>query len=300
MINVLRAAFPLLLVGLSTVAHVTVLLALAALKAIPNEAWRTRVTAWLIPVSESWIAFNAWAIRAFTSTRIHVEGGEGLRREGWYLVLANHQSWVDIPVLQSVFNRRVPFLKFFLKDQLKWIPLMGAAWWALDFPFMRRHSRAQIAARPELATQDRDATRKACKRFARIPTSVMNFVEGTRRTPAKHAAQQSPFRHLLKPRAGGVAFVLDAMGGLLRSVIDVTIAYPAGTPTMLELFAGRVPEIQVRIRERPVPEELLAGDYEHDAGFRERFQAWINGLWEDKDADLAQMLGAEQTVGRGA
>ena len=103
-------------------------------------------------------------------------------------------------------------------------------------------------------------------------------------------------RHLLRPRAGGVAFVLDAMGGLLRSVIDVTIAYPAGTPTILQLFAGRVPEIRVRIRERPIPEDLLAGDYEHDAAFRERFQAWINGLWADKDADLAQLLGADRAA----
>jgi 1-acyl-sn-glycerol-3-phosphate acyltransferase len=290
--NLLRAAFPLFLVGLSTVVHVSVLLALALLKAIPGEAWRARVSAWLVVVGESWIAFNAWGIATFTPTKFRIEGLEGVKREGWYLVLANHQSWVDIPVLQSVFNRRVPFLKFFLKDQLKWVPLMGAAWWALDFPFMQRHTRAQVAARPELATQDRDATRKACARFARIPTSVMNFVEGTRRTPAKHAAQGSPYAHLLRPRAGGVAFVLDAMGGLLRSVIDVTIAYPAGTPTILELFAGRIPEIRVRIRERAIPVDLLEGDFEHDEAFRARFQAWINGLWADKDADLAQLLAA--------
>ena len=292
MSNLFRAAIPLLLVGLSTVAHVSMLLALALLKVVPGEAWRARVSAWLVVVGESWIAFNAWGIATFTPTRIRVEGMEGVDRDGWYLVLANHQSWVDIPVLQTVFNRRAPFLKFFLKKQLVWVPLMGAAWWALDFPFMQRHTRAQIERRPELRNEDRDATRRACARFARVPTSVMNFVEGTRRTPAKHAAQQSPFAHLLRPRAGGVAFVLDAMGGLLQSVIDVSIAYPAGTPSILELFAGRVPEIRVRVRERPVPAELLHGDYEGDPAFRAAFQAWINGLWEDKDRDLAQLLGS--------
>jgi 1-acyl-sn-glycerol-3-phosphate acyltransferase len=248
------------------------------------------VSRWLVAIGQRWIAVNAWLLDRLTPTRIHVEGMAGVRRDGWYLVLANHQSWVDIPVLQTVFNRRVPFLKFFLKDTLKWVPLLGAAWWALDFPFMRRHTRAQVAARPELATQDRDATRKACARFARIPTSVMNFVEGTRFTDRKHAAQDSPYAHLLRPRAGGVAFVLDAMGGLLRSVIDVTIAYPDGRPTMLDLFAGRVREIRVHVAERPVPAELLAGDYEHDAAFRARFQAWINGLWAGKDAELARLL----------
>jgi 1-acyl-sn-glycerol-3-phosphate acyltransferase len=277
-------------VVLNTLVHGTTIVVLAALKALPGEAWRARVSAWLVAIGESWIAFNARLFEWFTPTRWHIEGMENLSVDRWYLVLANHQGWADIPVLQTVFNRRVPFLKFFLKDQLKWVPLLGAAWWALDFPFMRRHTRAQVERRPELRNQDRDRTRKACARFARIPTSVMNFVEGTRFTPAKHAAQGSPFAHLLRPRAGGVAFVLDAMGGLLRSVIDVTIAYPGGRPTMLQLFAGRVPEIHVLVRERPVPHELLHGDYEGDEAFRARFQAWINGLWEAKEQDMARLL----------
>jgi 1-acyl-sn-glycerol-3-phosphate acyltransferase len=293
MIGPVRATAAAVVVGLNTLLHGGALVALAALKAIPGEAWRARVSAWLVAIGERWIAVNTWAIATLTPTRLRVEGLEGVRREEWYLVVANHQSWVDIPVLQAVFNRRAPFLKFFLKKQLKWVPLLGTAWWALDFPFMHRHTRAQLERRPELAHQDRDATRRACARFARVPTSVMNFVEGTRRTPAKHAAQQSPHAHLLRPRAGGVAFVLDAMGGRLQSVIDVTLAYPAGVPTLLALFSGRVPEVRVRVRERAIPADLRQGDYEHDAAFRARFQAWINALWEAKDRDMAQLLAVE-------
>jgi 1-acyl-sn-glycerol-3-phosphate acyltransferase len=291
-VNLLRATVPFLLFALNTVAHVALLLVLALFKAIPVEAVRTRVAAWLVAIGQSWIAVNTWLIGAVTPTHWRVEGIEGLNPDGWYLVVANHQSWVDIPVLQGVFNRRAPFLKFFLKRQLAWVPLLGAAWWALDFPFMHRHTRAEIERRPELRGQDRDATRRACERFARLPTSVMNFLEGTRFTPAKQAASASPYAHLLPPRAGGVAFVLDAMGGLLRSVIDVTIAYPGGRPTMLDLLAGRIPEIRVDVRERAIPEALLQGDYEGDAAFRAQFQAWINGLWTDKDATLARLLAA--------
>jgi 1-acyl-sn-glycerol-3-phosphate acyltransferase len=289
-IDILRATIPFLLFALNTIAHVALLLVLALLKAIPPL--RTRVSAWLVAIGQSWIAVNTRLIEWVTPTRWRVEGLEGVNRDGWYLVVANHQSWVDIPVLQAVFNRRAPFLKFFLKRQLAWVPLLGAAWWALDFPFMHRHTRAELERRPELRGQDREATRRACRRFAQLPTSVMNFLEGTRFTPAKHAATQSPYVHLLPPRAGGVAFVLDAMGGLLRSVIDVTIAYPGGKPTMLDLLAGRIPEIRVDVRERPIPEALLDGDYENDAAFRARFQAWINGLWTDKDATLARLLAA--------
>jgi hypothetical protein len=50
----------------------------------------------------------------------------------------------------------------------------------------------------------------------------MNFVEGTRFTPAKHAAQQSPYKHLLKPKAGGLALALHVLGDRFDSLLDVT------------------------------------------------------------------------------
>ena len=206
------------------------------------------------------------------------------------MVLANHQSWVDILVLQKVFNRRIPLLRFFLKRSLFWVPVLGLAWWALDFPFMGRYSRKQIARNPELGRRDMEATRRACARFRDIPVAVMNFVEGTRFTRAKHDGQGSPFRHLLKPKSGGVAFVLDAMGQGLHALLDVTIVYPGGIPSMLDLMANRVPEVKVLVRERPIPAELVAGDYQGDRAFRARFQQWMNGMWQQKDEDIARLL----------
>lgn len=181
-------------------------------------------------------------------------------------------------------------LRFFLKRQLFWVPLLGPAWWALDFPFMGRHTPKQIARRPELAGRDIEATRRACEKFREIPVSIMNFVEGTRFTPAKHARQGAPYRHLLKPKSGGVAFVLDAMGEGLHAILDVTIVYPAGRPSLMDLLADRVTDIHVHVRQRSIPDELLRGDYKNDRGFRIRFQQWINGVWQEKDADMARLL----------
>jgi 1-acyl-sn-glycerol-3-phosphate acyltransferase len=238
-------------------------------------------------IAESWIGVNSRMIDAFTRTRFRVEGMETLRYAGHYLVLANHQSWVDIPVLQKVFNRRIPLLRFFLKSQLFWVPLLGLAWWALDFPFMKRYSKQQLARRPELAGRDLAVTRAACEKFRHIPVSVMNFVEGTRFTLAKHAQQGAPYRHLLRPKAGGVAFVLGAMGEAIESVLDVTVSYDIGKPSLVDLFTDRIGEVRVRVQERPVPAGLAGGDYENDADYRARFQAWVNQLWADKDALLA-------------
>jgi 1-acyl-sn-glycerol-3-phosphate acyltransferase len=284
----LRAILAALVVGTSTVLHVPVLLVVAVAKALlPIAALRPRLDRALMRIAESWIGVNSRLIDAFTRTRFRVEGIEGLRYGGHYLVLANHQSWVDIPVLQKVFNRRIPLLRFFLKSQLFWVPLLGLAWWALDFPFMKRYSKQQLERRPELAGRDLAVTRAACEKFRHIPVSVMNFVEGTRFTPAKHAQQGSPYRHLLRPKAGGVAFVLGAMGEAIESVLDVTVSYDIGKPSLVDLFTDRVGEVRVQVRERPVPPGLAGGDYENDPAHRARFQAWINQLWDDKDALLA-------------
>lgn len=287
----LRVTLISLLLAANTVLHVVPLLAVALVKAaLPLDRLRKAANPLLTGLAESWMGVNNWTWDRFFGTRVHLQQDVALQKDGHYLVLANHQSWVDIVVLQKVFNRRIPLLRFFLKRQLFWVPLLGLAWWALDFPFMGRHTPKQIARRPELAGRDIEATRRACEKFREIPVAIMNFVEGTRFTPAKRATQGAPYRHLLKPKSGGVAFVLDAMGTGLQAILDVTIAYPGGRPSMMDLMADRVPEIRVHVRQRPIPDELLHGDYRNDRAFRVRFQQWMNGLWREKDADVARLL----------
>jgi 1-acyl-sn-glycerol-3-phosphate acyltransferase len=288
-----RIAFGTLLLATNTILHVPPLLLVALVKAIlPLRALRRACDWLLMAIAASWISINTAMIRWFTHTRLSIDIDARLQPDGHYLVLANHQTWVDIPVLQAALNRRVPLLRFLLKSQLFWVPLLGLAWWALDFPFMKRYSRQQLQKRPELAGRDIEATRRACAKFLHIPVSVMNFVEGTRFTPAKHQQQASPFRHLLKPKAGGVAFVLDAMGRALHSILDVTIVYPDGPPSMLDLFANRVREVRVNIRERPIPVELLDGDYQNDPVYRERVQRWLNESWREKDQLITELKAA--------
>jgi 1-acyl-sn-glycerol-3-phosphate acyltransferase len=288
----LRVVPILLLIVANTLVHALPLLAVAVFKAVlPFERARRACNPVLLWFAENWIVVNSAMIDGFTRTRFDLSEDAALRRDGHYLVLANHQSWVDIVVLQKVLNRRIPFLRFFLKRQLFWVPLLGLTWWALDYPFMGRYTRKQIAKNPALGQRDMQATRRACEKFRAIPVAVMNFVEGTRFTPEKHAAQLSPYRHLLKPKSGGVAFVIDAMGESLHAVLDVTIAYPAGRPSFLDLIADRIPEVRVTIRERPIPDALIGGNYQEDRAFRARFQQWMNGMWDEKDAEVSRLLG---------
>ncbi len=283
----LLIVFNTLLIGLP-------LIALALVKlAIPIAGWRRVSTAWLMQLAETWVAVNGRLIGWTQEIRWRVDGLEGLNPDGWYLVISNHRSWVDILALQSTLNRRVPFLKFFIKDQLRWVPVLGLAWWALDMPFMKRYSREQLARRPQLRGTDLAATRRACEKFRLQPTSVMNFVEGTRFTPAKRDATRSAYRHLLKPRAGGIAFVMEALGPILSEMLDVTIAYPAGGGGFWQLACGRIPEIVLEVRRRQLPTRNAAGDYTADDEFRGRFQDWLATVWAEKDARLEQLVGPE-------
>jgi 1-acyl-sn-glycerol-3-phosphate acyltransferase len=285
----LRAAGSTSALALNTIVSAGILLPLAVVKLVlPFDAVRRRIDPVLNAIAERWIATNAVLLRGVTWD---VSGLEGLARDRWYGVLANHQSWADIFVLQHLLNRRIPMLKFFLKQQLIWVPLIGLAWWALDFPFMKRHSPQFLRDHPEKRADDLAAIRRACAKFSLIPTAVMAFVEGTRFTRAKHAAQQSPYRHLLLPKAGGLALALDAMGERFHALLDVTIVYPEGAPTFNELLAGRLRRVVVRVRELPIPADLLGRDYANDPEYRARVRAWIDGIWQEKDAAL-EGLGA--------
>ena len=286
----LRFPLILLLIVVHTTGRVLLLLLCSLLKAVmPIAVVRRVLDGWIIGLAESWIGFNSWMMDHMTTLQVDMGCDGVLDREGHYLVLCNHRSWVDILVLQKVFNRRIPFMRFFLKQELFWVPLLGLAWWALDFPFMRRHTKSQLQKRPDLAGRDIAATRRACAKFLGMPVSIMIFPEGTRFTPAKHAQQQSPYADLLKPKSGGMAYALDAMGEGLRQILDVTLHYPNGTPGMADLIADRVKQVRLEVRVREIPQTIRAGDYENDRAFRTEFQSWMNGLWRDKQALLMRM-----------
>lgn len=237
-------------------------------------------------IADQWSANNrSWAAMLHR-TEWHIRGVEILRRRGWYLVAANHQSWADIFVLQKLFNRRIPLLKFFLKRELIYVPVIGLAWWALDFPFMRRYSGAYLAKHPEKRGEDLKAIQQSCRKFSLVPTSVMTFLEGTRFTVEKHARQQSPFRYLLRPKTGGIALAMTAMGDTFQSILDVTMFYPEGAPSFWEYLSGRMHKVVVQVRELPIPKDLMHGDYAADADFRARMQKWVHELWLEKDATL--------------
>ena len=255
---------------------------------IPIRSFRKICERVLNGSAAAWVGVNNLSQRMLCNVRWHIQGLETLQGEDWYLVVSNHQSWMDVPVLQKVFHRKIPFLKFFVKQDLIWVPILGQAWWAMDYPFMKRYSRDFQEKNPHLKGRDLEITKRACEKFKTIPVSVINFLEGTRFTPAKRDRQGAPFKHLLKPRAGGIAFALSSMGGRLNRFIDVTIAYPGGG-NFWDYLCGNIRDIRVQIRSLPITSEMM-GDYFNDETFRHAFQNWVNALWEQKDRCMEELV----------
>ncbi|KIQ32350.1 MULTISPECIES: acyltransferase [Pseudomonas syringae group] len=275
---------------INTLVLIGPLLVFALLKLLFRGRMRDRCSHAVMWIAETWAEIDKLIFAACVPTQWDIRGDEGLRNDTSYLVISNHQSWVDIPALIQALNRRTPFFKFFLKKELIWVPLLGLAWWGLDYPFMKRYTKAFLAKNPELKGKDLEITRAACELFKRQPVTIVNYLEGTRFTPAKHAAQTSPYTGLLKPKAGGVAFVLAAMGEQLDAILDVTVVYPGSAiPGFWDMLCGRVPKVIVDIRTRPMDPALWQGDYENDPVFREKIQGWVNQLWIEKDARIAAL-----------
>ncbi len=283
--HALRGVVTATLLGLNTLVLTVLMLPPALLKlVVPSVAVRRACDRVLTGLASAWVAANNAWIAAVRPAKWDVQGVDSLHPRGWYLVSSNHQSWVDILVLQRIFHGHIPFLKFFLKQELIWVPVIGLAWWALDFPFMKR-GKGKGAQQNDLKT-----TREACEKFKRIPTSVINFVEGTRFTPAKHAQQKSPYRHLLKPKIGGLGIALATMGEQFEALLDVTIVYPHGTPSFTDLICGRIDAVIVRVQQRPIPPEVLGSDPIADKAYRQRIGTWVEQQWAEKDALIDELL----------
>jgi 1-acyl-sn-glycerol-3-phosphate acyltransferase len=272
---------------LNTISWCSLLYVFALLRMIPGlNEWASKEMIW---AAESWIAGNSALVALFSDLEWDVRLPEGLHHDVSYLVIANHQSWVDIVAIQHALNKRIPFLRFFLKNELRYVPLLGLAWKALDFPFMKRYSKEYLAKHPGKRGEDLAATKRACDKLRGKPISILNFLEGTRFTHKKHAKSKSGFSHLLPPKTGGIAFVIEAMGEQFDSILDITVHYPGGAGSLWDLFCGRIPKISVWVDRVPIPQAMLGGNYFGDDSFRQKMQAWVQTIWATKDSRLKQM-----------
>ena len=284
---IFKGLVSIMLLTLNTLFWGVPLIVLTFLKVIiPVRRYRNWILKGLCAVALNWIGVNLWWMKRWLKPQVNFSVPDTLTPQQWWLVISNHRSWTDIFILMMALHRRIPMPRFFLKRQLIWIPIVGLAFWALEFPFMRRYSREQITKQPKLATIDRHSTEQMCRQARHAPIAIFNFIEGTRFTAVKRDVQQSPYQHLLRPKAGGVAQVLGLLGDQLNGILDVTISYANPSPTFWGFLCGQEALITLNARQLAIPQWMHESNYHEEKQHKERFHAWINSLWMEKDALL--------------
>lgn len=291
----LQGGIVLLVVVVNTITLTFLIFLLSIIKFIaPRGRARNSITHFLSSLGELWISINKSVIWFYRKLEWDIELPDGIDRRGRYLVFCNHQSWVDILVLQHCLNRRAPFMRFLLKQQLIWVPFLGFAWWALDMAFLKRYSRQALLKNPSLRGKDLANAARACEKLKHIPVSMMTFPEGTRFTPEKWKQQDSPYRRLLRPRYGGIGQILYSFDDALDCLIDVTIIYPDGTPTTWQYLSGQVKKISVQVQLRSISKEIRGRDFRNDGAAKLRLKEWLNSIWEEKERNISYALKMDQ------
>ena len=280
---------PVLILVATVVLIVPMIVAAAVKLLLPFTTARRLGRRIVARIAEIWMRIVVTCFRISYGTRIEVTGDTDFDRSHSYLLLCNHLSWVDVPVLLWAFCGKLPFFRFFLKRSLLWMPLLGIAFWALEYPFIRFRSQEYLDKHPEKRGEGLETARRACKRLKGVPSTIVNFPEGAINTPERHQRQGADHKNLLRAHAGGPSLVISAMGDQLDALLDVTIHYPDGRPSVADFMLDRVACVRVHVRRIDIPPALVGGDYQDDPEFRARFRAWINQLWHSKDALIEEL-----------
>ncbi len=185
------------------------------------------------------------------------------------IVVSNHQSWFDIPIIQHTVTSQGPILKFLIKRQLVWVPIIGWICYALNFPRLNR-GQGDNARQKDFA-----AIKSASDTLSTERGALLIFAEGTRFTAAKHQAQASPYQHLLKPKPGGLKIALESAPAD-TPVVALSVVYRNQVTHFWRCLHGACPTIDVVINNYTVADVTDA-------------RTWLEARWREKD----QLIGRD-------
>ncbi len=244
-----------------------------------------------IIIARVWGNLMRWLLMKTISTDIQISGDQP-DPNATYLLIANHQSWIDILMIMVALGPGTTLPRFFMKWQLIYVPVIGSCAFALDFPIMRRYTQEDIKKKPELKHRDFNYAQRVLSRHPDQPCIVVNFAEGTRFTKEKHVRNKSPYRHLLKPKVAGPQLTLNSLHDRLDGIVDITLCYRNSRLGLWSLLSGTIPLISIHREVLEIPARLKKTP-EKLSDFKD-FRGFMNERWALKDALLDQMLNDRQ------
>ena len=255
---------------------------------IPNKNLKVSLGSLSNTMGSATVASITTALKILHKLEWDFQIPEDVNADTWYIAMSNHQSWADIFILLAAGHKKIPLIKFFMKKELQWIPIIYLVHKTIDMPFLNRHSRAQIQANPELKKVDFENAKIAAKRFSRNPSTAFSFAEGTRFTLQKHAAQESPYSNLLKPKVGALAIALSGMPQV-NTLVDFTVMYSSEKRSTWDFLCGDLSKAKVVAKTYSLPDTLKNSSFEKEDGFRKNFQKFVDEIWLNKEQTIKDL-----------
>ena len=255
---------------------------------IPNKSLKIYLGSISNKMGNDAVASITSALRILHKLEWDFQIPQDVNTKTWYVAMSNHQSWADIFILLAAGHKKIPLIKFFMKKELQWIPIIYLVHKTIDMPFLNRHSRAQILANPELKRVDYENAKKAAKRFSRNPSSAFSFAEGTRFTAKKHSEQESPYYNLLKPKVGALAIALSGMPQV-NTLIDFTIVYATQRRSTWNFLCGDLSKAKVVAKTYALPKNLKNRSFEEEEDYRKSFQTFVDAIWLEKQQTIKDL-----------
>jgi len=255
---------------------------------IPNRNLKVLLGSFSNTMGSATVASITAALKILHKIEWDFQMPEDVNTDTWYIAMSNHQSWADIFILLAAGHQKIPLLKFFMKKELQWIPIIYLVHKTVDMPFLNRHSRAQIQANPELKKVDFENAKIAAKRFSRNPSTAFSFAEGTRFTRQKHAEQESPYANLLKPKVGALAIALSGMPQV-NTLVDFTVVYASKKRSTWDFLCGNLSKAKVVAKTYSLPENLKNRSFEEEDDYRRDFQTFVDAIWLEKEQAIKDL-----------
>ncbi|XP_046363328.1 1-acyl-sn-glycerol-3-phosphate acyltransferase gamma-like isoform X1 [Haliotis rufescens] len=212
------------------------------------------------------------------------------------LVIMNHKydiDWLMAWILAERFGM-LGGTKIYGKEMLKYVPLIGWAWYFTESIFLKRKWES-----------DRKTLVEDLARITDYPddywVTLLLFPEGTRFTETKHQASlevsrakgYKDMKHHLLPRPKGFILSINGLRGKIPTVLDLTIGFDqtGPEPTLMNIIQGK--PLLSRLRVRRINLESVPVDT--DAHCAE----WLRNLFHEKDEIYDHFVQTNTLKGKG-
>ncbi|MCG8333240.1 MAG: acetyltransferase [Proteobacteria bacterium] len=282
----LVGVFALTYISINLTLGLIPLLILALLKlVIPLQFVKDRIYQLMLGIYAFAVHVDSFLLKRLLGITFDVVGLQNLDKRSNYLVISNHRSWADILILQSLLINGAPIIKFIVKQEVIFIPLVGLICWAYEYPFVKRSS-LKDSGKSGKRLRDLSTINQSLENLGNQPTTIINFVEGTRFNLLKSKKTESPFPHLLKPRAGGLTYILNTFGKDIDYVLDFTIAYDTEEPVFWNLMSGKCKRIKIEIKQIALKDLMQKFEINDNVIDYTSVSNWLKRFWQEKNDKL--------------